>query len=105
VRGYGSFVLGFETIAEGGETNMGFFARLFGKGGGGTKKYEDIFLTAHYRMKQSVEYAFKQAVEASVQDGVFEDRVTAADALYEAVLPQTEPEDKAELEKAKSRIK
>lgn len=83
----------------------GFLSKLFGRGGSSTKKYEDIYLTARYRVGQSTEYAFRQAVDASVKEGAFSDAASAADALYDLVLPKTEPEDKADLEKARSRIK
>lgn len=83
---------------------MGFLSKLFGKGGG-TKKYEDIYLTARYKVGQSTEYAFKQAVDAGVKDGVWQTAAAGAEALYQLVLPKTEPEDKADLEKAKNRIK
>jgi hypothetical protein len=92
------------TIIWGGDEKMGFLSRLFGRGGGGIKKYEDMFMQAHYQFKQSVEYAFRNSVDAGVKDGAFENVEAGAETLYNAVLPKIEPEDKAELEKAKSRI-
>lgn len=85
----------------------GFLGKLFGKGNS-TKKYEDIFWMAHYRVGQSVEYAFQQAVYAAVNDGVFEDQLAAAEKLYEILRPRVEAEDSADLpalDKAKARIK
>jgi|LSQX01.2.fsa_nt_gb hypothetical protein len=84
---------------------VGFLSKLFRRSGGGTKKYEDMFMEAHYTFKQSVEYAFKTAVEAGVKDGVFESAEAGAETLYNALIDKIEPEDKAELEKAKSRIR
>lgn len=85
----------------------GFFGKLFGRGAN-TKKYEDIFWMAHYKVGQSVEYAFQQAVDAAVNDGVFEEPVAAAEKLYEILKPRVEAEDPKDipaLDKAKSRIK
>lgn len=82
----------------------GFLSKLFGKGGN-IKKYEDIFLTARYKVGQSTEYAFKQAVDAGVKDGFWENAPAGAAALYQLVVSKIEPEDKADLEKAKNRIK
>lgn len=84
---------------------MGFLSKLFSKKGSNIKKYEDIFMTAHYRVGQSVEYAFKQAVDAGVKDGAFASAAAGAEALYNALISKVEPEDKADLEKAKARIK
>lgn len=83
---------------------MGFLSKLFGKGNN-LKKYEDIYIQGRYTFKQSVEYAFKQAVDMGVKDGVWSSAAEGAEALYQAVLPKTEHEDKADLEKAKNRIK
>ncbi|HHT25998.1 MAG TPA: hypothetical protein GXZ82_01945 [Firmicutes bacterium] len=83
---------------------MGFFSKLFGKGGN-MKKYEDIYLQGRYTFKQSTEYAFKQAVDTGVKDGFWSSAAEGAEALYQAVLSKTEQEDKADLEKAKNRIK
>jgi hypothetical protein len=82
----------------------GFLSKLFGKGGN-TKKYEDIFLTGHYKVGQSTEYAFKMAVDAGVKDGVWQTAAAGAEALYQIVISKIEPEDKADLDKAKNRIK
>ncbi len=83
---------------------MGFLSRLFGGGNKGTKKYEDIFFGA-IKIGQSVEYAFRQAVDAAVNDKVFADRKEAAQKLYEAILPKAEPEHKNDLNRAVARIK
>ena len=83
---------------------MGFLSKLFRRSGGGPKKYEDMFMQAHYQFKQSVEYAFRSAVEAGVKDGVFENAQAGAETLYDALISKIEPEDKADLEKAKSLI-
>ncbi len=85
----------------------GFLSKLFGKGGS-TKKYEEIFSSAHYGVKQSLEYSFQQAVDAAVADGVFATPVEAAAKLYDAVKPKVEAEDPKELpllDKAKAKVK
>lgn len=82
---------------------MGFLSKLFGKGKS-TKKYEDIYFQAR-RMGQSVEYAFKQAVDNAVQDGLYESKPVAAKELLALIQPNAEPEDRPGLEKAVSRIK
>lgn len=84
--------------------NMGLLSKLFGRGGGGIKKYEDMFMQAHYTFKQSVEYAFRNSVDAGVKDGAFDSLEAGAETLYNALISKIEPEDKADLEKAKSRI-
>jgi len=85
----------------------GFLSKVFGKGTS-TKKYEDIFTLAHYRVGQSIEYAFQQAVTAAVSDGVFESSTAAAEKLFEVLKPKVEAEDPKELpalEKAKNKAK
>jgi hypothetical protein len=85
----------------------GFFSKLFGKRTS-TKKYEDVFMTARYRVGQSVEYAFTQAVDLAVREGAFSSRAEAAEKLYEVLLPKAEKEEKADaadLLKAKNKIK
>lgn len=82
---------------------MGLFAKIFGKGKS-TKKYEDIYFQAR-KMGQSVEYAFKQAVDMSVKDGVYASAVDAAKELHATIEPNAEAEDRPGLEKAVARIK
>ncbi|HHV62765.1 MAG TPA: hypothetical protein GXX51_09030 [Firmicutes bacterium] len=81
----------------------GFLSGLFG-GKKGTKKYEDIFTTAK-KMGQSIEYAFRQAVDASVADKVFKDKSEACDKLLEVLLPKVDSELHPALRKACERIK
>lgn len=83
---------------------MGFFSKLFGGRGKSTKKYEEIYFQAR-RMRQSVEYAFKQAVESAVADGVYDSKTTAAQELYNVISPNAEREDLPNLEKALNRMK
>lgn len=83
---------------------MSFFSRLFGNKGKSTKKYEDIYFQAR-KMGQSVEYAFKQAVDRGVSEGVFESAAAGAPILFELVKPNAEKEDVPGLEKALNRMK
>lgn len=83
---------------------MGIFSRLFGKQGKSTRKYEDIYLQAR-RMKQSPEYAFKQAVDRAVEEGVFASSSEAAQELYEALKAQVDQEELPALEKAYNKVK
>jgi len=83
---------------------MSFLSKLFGSKGKSTKKYEDIYFQAR-KIGQSVEYAFKQAVENAVADGVFESRAAAAQQLYELIKPRVEREDLPSLEKALAKTK
>lgn len=83
---------------------MGIFSKLFSKKGKSTRKYEQIYSQAR-RMGQSVEYAFKQAVDSAVADGVFSSTSEAAQELYNVILPQAEQEDRPGLEKALNRMK
>lgn len=82
---------------------MGLLARIFGRGKS-TKKYEDIYFQAR-KMGQSIEYAFKQAVDMAVKDGLYESAPEAAKELHAAIEPNAEAEDRPGLEKAVSRIK
>lgn len=91
-------------IPVGEEMNMGLFGKLFGGKGKSTKKYEQIYFQAR-RMGQSVEYAFKQAVESAVADGVYASKAEGAAELYEVVKPNAEREDLPGLEKALNRMK
>lgn len=81
----------------------GLFSRFFG-GKKGYKKYEDIFKSAT-KMGQSVEYAFKQAADSAMADGVFQDKKEAYDKLYEAISSKIDPEKLPELQKAKDKLK
>lgn len=83
---------------------MGFLSKLFGGKGKSTRKYEQIYSQAR-RMGQSVEYAFKQAVDSSVADGVFASTSEAAVELHQVIKPQAEREDHAGLDKALNRMK
>lgn len=83
---------------------MSFLARLFGGGKKSTKKYEDIYFQAR-KMGQSVEYAFKQAVDRAVAEGLYASASEGAQALYEAIKPNAEQEDLPNLEKALNRMK
>ncbi len=83
---------------------MGIFSRLFGKRGKSTRKYEDIYLQAR-RMKQSPEYAFKQAVDRAVEEGVFASSSEAAQELYEPLKAQVDQEELPALEKAYNKVK
>ncbi|NLG84517.1 MAG: hypothetical protein GX493_07945 [Firmicutes bacterium] len=68
------------------------------------KKYEDLFFAAT-KMGQSVEYAFKQAVNAGITDKAFADQAEASQKLYESLLPRVDYEQKAPLEKAYQKLK
>lgn len=79
---------------------MGFLSKLFGKKT--TKKYENIFMQAT-GMNQSVPYAFKQAIDAGIRDGVFSSEQDGAKQLYEKLAPVIDKELKDDLEKAYKR--
>lgn len=81
---------------------MGFFSRLFGGKKKSTKKYEEIYLQAR-KMNQSVEYAFRQAVENAVRDGVYSSRDEAVEALWEILEPQVDPDDREDFNRAKEK--
>lgn len=83
---------------------MGIFSRLFGGKGKSTRKYEDIYLQAR-KMNQSSEYAFKQAVDRAVEEGVFATATEAADELFKALQPRVDKDDLPNLEKARAKIK
>ncbi len=68
------------------------------------KKYEDLFFAA-VKMGQSVEYAFKQAINAGVADKVFTDQNDACEKLYAALTGKVDYEQKAPLEKAYQKLK
>lgn len=83
---------------------MGIFSRLFGGRGKSTRKYEDIYLQAR-RMNQSAEYAFKQAVDRAVEEGVFDAPTAAAQELFEALKARVDADEMPALEKAFNKIK
>lgn len=83
---------------------MSFLGRLFGNKGKSTKKYEQIYFQAR-KMGQSVEYAFKQAVDSAVADGVYASPAEGGPALFEVVQPNAEREDVPGLQKALNRMK
>lgn len=68
------------------------------------KKYTDLFFAAT-KMKQSVEYALKQAIDMGIADKAFASREEACEKLYQALAPKVELEEKPLLEKAYAKLK
>jgi hypothetical protein len=76
---------------------MGLISKLFNKNP--NYKYEQIYFDAR-SMGQSVQYAFKQAVDAAVKAGLYTTPAEAAKVLYQGIEPDAEQEDLPNLSKA-----
>lgn len=82
----------------------GFLSGLFGGGKKRPyKKYEDLVNQA-LKIGQSTEYAFKQAIDVAVKDGVFQSQREACEKLFEAISASIDPEYLPELKSAREKF-